>query len=690
MFNIDCNPFVVLNVTPRGSKSEINDAYEDAVLDADGIEQEREFALARQALFTPNERIKAELGYLLEMRPSDARAALKSVTFDQWIGVAHSTFGLSKTNALAEAVATSPDASRAHASLVELLDGWRGIEPKEIALLINEERSISGFGSVSATDVATGLDKLRQLQATQAVNTLSKHGKLSDIFSSILSNEIIEADRYKERFAVSLLDAYAAENSGPLASAVDRVLMSLQCFVDNGNDDSFSKFEEHFLEWDRLAQPLQLVSETKGLDEVHSRDLYKQIRETALDLANNHQRHDDAARITGIAESVFAELPSAAAQLREDSDKLQEIIEEASQAKVLSPLAKACGEAIENLAWVSHTLAGKGFGTDAPDPVGAIRRSFEDLLTADVPREVRDAGALMLRGLSVELFNARDDALNSKALLSFLIVRKQWFSKETYDLIVDDELMLTKKITFGHLQDAMEANKWKDADKICTQLIAMSLPSEIPDLEKIQKIIREKIRSKVTSFIVWGGIAAVVVGLWAFDGNDSSSFSPSSYENEANVDSAMADAEAAGAAMGEDDYDNEIGIGDGEEELEIAPNSAGGSLSLPQLRYCLRQSARLDAAEPMVDSYQQQSKYNSAVSDFNSRCSSFRYDNGDMARVRSEISRIGAQLRSEAAEIVGPSGDVPRPTAPAIEPEPYSFEESFEESSNPYGETDGY
>lgn len=164
------NPFCVLGVAPRSSKSDIHDAVEDARLDAEGgVEEEQRLEIARQALIAPNERLRAEVGYLLEMRPADARKAIRSKGFRDWIGVAEVTVGLAKLNALTEAISFSSSIEQATATLVALVDGWKQIDPAAIVTRINEERSVAGFGEAQFADVRAALDELRISHAERAL-----------------------------------------------------------------------------------------------------------------------------------------------------------------------------------------------------------------------------------------------------------------------------------------------------------------------------------------------------------------------------------------------------------------------------------------------------------------------------------------------------------------------------------------
>jgi hypothetical protein len=345
-------------------------------------------------------------------------------------------------------------------------------------------------------------------------------------------------------------------------------------------------------------------------------------------------------------------------------------------------------------------LTKHGFVSSAPDPIGRIRKSFDGLLTPDLPIELRDDGARILRGLAVELFNERQDILNAKSLTAFLASDGRWFSHEVNAQIAADDRELAKNLGMQHLQSAMKGGEWKRAKEICSELLALASGTEVSDLQNISQVIEEKIRSRRTSQFVWGGIAALVIGYLAFSDNEPSGYDPE-YSYDSMSDSVEMPADSAVAAPSLPSATTDIPA---DVQQEVAPSYGGGTLSLPQLRYCIRQGERLDAARSMVDSFQQQSNFNAAVTDYNTRCGSFQYDHRDMATVRSEIDQVRDQLNTDAAAIVGPSDATPsyrQPTYPGIgtgndTSNGYNFGTDSSESDesadplNPYGEADGY
>jgi len=79
--------------------------------------------------------------------------------------------------------------------------------------------------------------------------------------------------------------------------------------------------------------------------------------------------------------------------------------------------------------------------------------------------------------------------------------------------------------------------------------------------------------------------------------------------------------------------------------------SAGTNLVLgpTQIRYCLAEDIRIDAARSALNEYLQfdVDRFNAMVSDYNSRCGNFRYRKGSLESARAEIERRRPTLEAE-------------------------------------------
>lgn len=71
--------------------------------------------------------------------------------------------------------------------------------------------------------------------------------------------------------------------------------------------------------------------------------------------------------------------------------------------------------------------------------------------------------------------------------------------------------------------------------------------------------------------------------------------------------------------------------------------------SMPQIRYCLAEDIRMDAAKVALDNYSDSdvNRFNAMVADYNSRCGSFRYRSGSLESARRDVERYRSQLQAE-------------------------------------------
>jgi hypothetical protein len=72
-------------------------------------------------------------------------------------------------------------------------------------------------------------------------------------------------------------------------------------------------------------------------------------------------------------------------------------------------------------------------------------------------------------------------------------------------------------------------------------------------------------------------------------------------------------------------------------------------LNEAQIRYCLSEKIRVSAWKEGVNNYSQNSvdEFNTAVADYNARCSHFRYRSGSLESVRAQVEVNRYKIRSQ-------------------------------------------
>lgn len=90
---------------------------------------------------------------------------------------------------------------------------------------------------------------------------------------------------------------------------------------------------------------------------------------------------------------------------------------------------------------------------------------------------------------------------------------------------------------------------------------------------------------------------------------------------------------------------------------ETPPVGSGSVLTAPQIRYCTAENIRLDAANEVVNQYNDSDidRFNALVADYNSRCSNFRYRKGALESARSEVERFRSDYVAQGRQRFAPS-----------------------------------
>jgi hypothetical protein len=81
------------------------------------------------------------------------------------------------------------------------------------------------------------------------------------------------------------------------------------------------------------------------------------------------------------------------------------------------------------------------------------------------------------------------------------------------------------------------------------------------------------------------------------------------------------------------------------------PVGRNNVLTTTQIQYCLAEKIRMDAAKSALDNYSSSdvSRFNTLVSDYNSRCGEFRYREGTLDHARSEVEAYRSTLQSASS-----------------------------------------
>ena len=664
-FDLAENPFVRLGLSPLDGRERLNSAVDSALWDDDSPEHEHKLNLARNDLVAPKTRLDAELGFFLGLGEFDYAPVLKALKTDTAAPEMDSLQGLDRANLLAHRCSAAGPIDTRIRRCNALVRAHADVSVRNVASDIAKARRAAQMAPVSDEDLRAGLQRLRRRHADVLVEALvsdSQGVSLIGDWAARLSNE---PGRDAELIE-SVLSAYEAAVATKLETAASAVRQELANLAD-GDGDDLSEFESRLREWDRLAQPLQLAGNARGIDEQHSKDLFTDIRNTMLELAREKSLHETVLAATVIAAEVFAELPDAAQTLHADREILESIV---SRAQILGPLSAAIEDAKDNIDRFRSQLA-FGCGARAGPMVKSVFLHLTNAMEADDP-DVIDEAVGAVRGLALLIHNEHDDREGALAITEALLRHRRQFSAHCAETLDEDAATLSRNIKMTALTTALQSGHLDQADALADELLEGAVGDRANTLHGLKSTIAARRQAKRDKYIGWGVLGAVILGVGAFNSAVQSK-KPPSYEGSGQ--SAYGDV-ARDPSFGGIPNPKPIGPPSLAPTPDAAANTLAeqmpspyttGALSLYELMYCQAQKVRIEAAERAVASSPQVKRFNAEVDDFNARCGRYQYRQEDMDRVLAEVSAARTRLQSEGRALVGKAAPPPPLVEPAYE-----------------------
>lgn len=664
-FDLTKNAFALLDVTPRANRAQLEDAYQDALLEAENHKAEAILNRAQQSLISPRDRLESELGYFIDTKPSTARTILSSLRN----GTSGLPFGeiagLDLINVSAHLCGIGDPSERfKHAD--QLVAAYEALDFEQVSQSLNALRSVSGFGLVEPAQVKTALNRLRLVHARAALDAILENADGVDHLAT-WADELSCAGPSGRAFLEALLQEYETRIAPELGHAASKVRDSLAS-VDADPEDRrlITALATDLRAWDRLAQPLQNADRARGIDEHHSRELFGEIRDVCLSFANERGLYSQALTISELAAEVFSELPDAAGKLEEDIETLSDLSSQKAKAELLAPLGKAVSDADGRHSETCTGLRKSGFSAEAPTPVREMHGAFASLIRMSSDIEINGMGARLVRNLGIDLCNESNDNHAALAIVKGLLKHRSSLPVDVIKALEGDLKTLQRNIDFNAMTEAMKLGQLDEADRLAEGMLDDADTETRGILLGVRSAIVERKKARKRKFVGWGVFAAIILAIFVANDNSNSessydtSASPSyDYPSDpievtapANVtggtsDAAVAASEATAAAPYADD------AGASQIETPPAPYQTYRTVSISELRYCLRQKARLESVQNEQMSNPQIDRFNSAIEDYNSRCGSFRYRDSDMDTVNSEMANDQTNIRAEAQDIIG-------------------------------------
>ena len=146
-FDLTKNAFALLATTPRADRTQIEDAFHDALLSTDAHEDEAVLNRAQQSLISPRDRLENELSYFIDTKPATIHKIVAALHDGEAAHFIDDLAGLDRANLLAHLCYVGHIDARRKAAL-ELVEVHSEINPSDVGEAITAARSISGFGTI--------------------------------------------------------------------------------------------------------------------------------------------------------------------------------------------------------------------------------------------------------------------------------------------------------------------------------------------------------------------------------------------------------------------------------------------------------------------------------------------------------------------------------------------------------------
>lgn len=680
-FDLTNNPFHLLDISVRDHRERVVEAHEEVL--ASGRVDEGVLAKAQQSVLTPRGRLDAEVRWLPGVVPSHAREILLRVQQGA-LGKASEALGslrgLDKANLAADLCIRSSGQIR---YVHELLESYGEFTAADVLDTLTRSRSVSGFPAPDQQQVEKALANLKIAHSKAAITCISAAGgpgaEMLGIVEAFLGCHE-DAAKHLLDLIVREYDAWSEPRLGEIR---ERIKTAISEYREGHCPNPVDQIVELLAEWDEISQPVQLLEESKGHEEPRSREIYEIVRDFCLWLANENDHYEEALTISRALLNTFPELPAVAAQLSKDVDVLENLAIQAKSSKLMGPLVEAYEAARERISDFDAGLVVHDFGPDAHGLVKRLYDAFADAAASAAGTELADMPWMVVRGLAIDLNNEHSspDAA-CKVLEGLLAHRGTAPSRAVLDRLRADQRTLSRNLKWEELKRC--SGEASASISIISELLEDADDPERSALLKLRATLERK-RTAKTRRVLWALAAAAAVGfVMHIDATNESSYSPRSSTTAPPARSASTvtsppslalrpNRDRQGAASGTGGPFDEPDTGPDTSRPSsttalLPPSTAPGLLALPEeripspgfdrtlgrneVRYCIFQGERLDLLRDLVTADWQIDRFNEMVSGFNSRCSSFRYQEGVLQAVQAELSERRYELEVEVRHLL--------------------------------------
>jgi len=332
------NPFHILTTSPRDNRRKIMELADERSLlfDSNLCTQ------ARSELTNPRKRLTAEVAWLPGLGPKHVGELLVTLenspsdlfSVDKLTSIARSNL---LASGLSRLINYSPDDIAEW--ILEISWAFESVDAEELRVIVNEERVVSGFPEVTdLSALETEIQERRRYYRQVIKNVLDNLSakKLVEAVTVAVESATNVGEEHGPILIADLVDSYEVEAQEFLEKEEENIkslVKNLRVAVESKRSDTVLAPMVNLLisivrNWDSVAQPIQVSTQSRGLDHEASQRVAWHVRSLAIDMFNEHNKLEFSQQLTNMLQQVFAEVVDVAERTAEDANSLDEIAED--------------------------------------------------------------------------------------------------------------------------------------------------------------------------------------------------------------------------------------------------------------------------------------------------------------------------------------------------------------------------
>jgi len=327
------NPFYILGVSTADSREKIIEQTETKSLEIDSGLCNK----AKSILTHPKNRIFAELTWLAGVSSNQANEIIEKIKHDpvSLSEVMKEMEPLSKCNIIAFAISVNN---------YKDLDVWinflcftfNQVNVNSIYNLINGNRKLANLTAISnPAIIEEEFNNYKKFITNAVIASLDKSEKPEMILANVIKHISTSISMDIPEIISHIVEAYHIEIKKYLDLITEEIQKIIVIMISHikqvpSNEININskilKIQYLLKFWSELMLPIQANSQSQGLEDEESVQMFQKIRQLALFLSNNHLLHKQAFELIDISHKIFQKFPKFNELLLRDKETLQSLL----------------------------------------------------------------------------------------------------------------------------------------------------------------------------------------------------------------------------------------------------------------------------------------------------------------------------------------------------------------------------